>query len=94
MDNIKQLQEQALQQRLDSNIYLYDRVKLKGKEDVWFVDSIELHRDMNVYNLIQEKTYKASSALLSDLELVESCKFPKYSKIYLSNDKSKNNLDS
>ncbi len=85
----KQLQEQALQQRLDSNIYLYDRVKLKGKEDVWFVDSIELHRDMNVYNLIQEKTYKASSALLSDLELVESCKFPKYSKIYLSNDNSK-----
>lgn len=84
----KQLQEQALQQRLDSNIYLYDRVKLKGKSEIWIVDSIELHRDMNVYNLIDEKTYKMSSALLSDLELVESCKFPKYSKVYLSNDKS------
>lgn len=84
----KQLQEQALQQRLDSNIYLYDRVKLKEKSDIWIVDSIELHRDMNVYNLIDEKTYKMSSALLSDLELVESCKFPKYSKVYLSNDKS------
>lgn len=84
----KQLQEQALQQRLDSNIYLYDRVKLKGKEDIWVVESIELHRNMNVYNLVHEKTYKSSSALLTDLELVESCKFPKYSKIYLANDKS------
>lgn len=86
----KHIQEKALQQRIDKNIYVYDRVRIKENKDIWVVDSIELHRDMNVYNLVNEKTFKTSSALITDLELVESCKFPKHSKVYLASDKSSN----